>query len=514
MKRQLKGNNKYPSRSGFTLLVVLVVVSALSLIVYAYVDRMTSAFRMTRGYLRSLEVRRAAESGIELAAAALEEATRGDPSRGGVDEAKMHGLRNGSETLSPYIVSIVKPGRKLPTLSSIDKTQLGLENLSGRLNLRSLPLSHQRRPEARQRLMALPSMTSQIADAILDWMDPDEEPSEFGAEASYYNTVSSSKAPLNAPVERLDELLAVRGVTRQLLFGEESGTPRSGNAEISATPSSTPWCMYLTVDGAESNYMRNGEKKINVNGADMVGVYDRILAELGEKAASYIVAMRLVGTTEAEGRALSQSSGGDGKSASSRQKAAILRAQQQQSEAGVGNKGKRTAEIRAGMDLSRKPAFVIRSVFDLIGTKVRIDIDHKEVLLRSPWGGDAPDLSRTLQQMESVLAFGDEEVMNHRINVLEAPRPVLLSVPGMTTELADQLIALRSKTSNPLTEIYADKQGDMREIRNVLQYLTMGGDVYRGVSVVHVDGTRNALALEFVIDNTHTPAILLEMRER
>jgi hypothetical protein len=271
--------------------------------------------------------------------------------------------------------------------------------------------------------------------------------------------------------------------------------------------------MYLTVDGAESNYMRNGEKKINVNGADMVGVYDRISAELGEKAASYIVAMRLVGTTEAEGRALSESSGGDGRFASSRQKEAILRAQQQ-AESGVGSKGKRTMETRAGMDLSRKPAFVIRSVFDLVGTKVRIDIDHKEVLMRSPWGGDAPDLSRTLQQLESVLAFSDEEVVNHRINVLVAPRPVLLTVPGMTTELADQLIAMRPKTNNPLAEVYSSKQKDMREIRNVFQYLTIGGDVHRGVSVVHVDGTRNALALEFVIDNTHTPAILLEMRER
>jgi hypothetical protein len=61
-------------------------------------------------------------------------------------------------------------------------------------------------------------MTIEIADAILDWLDDDDEPREFGAEA---NTTRRwpPYAPKNGPLETVEELLLVRGVTPQLLFG-------------------------------------------------------------------------------------------------------------------------------------------------------------------------------------------------------------------------------------------------------------------------------------------------------
>ena len=35
--------------------------------------------------------------------------------------------------------------------------------------------------------MGLPGMTEDVADAILDWLDTDDEPRELGAEIEYYS---------------------------------------------------------------------------------------------------------------------------------------------------------------------------------------------------------------------------------------------------------------------------------------------------------------------------------------
>src|SRR5690606_13432288 len=65
--------------------------------------------------------------------------------------------------------------------------------------------------DARQLLMALPGMTEDIADAILDWIDEDDEPREYGAEIDYYAALGY--APANGPLTTIEQLLLVRGVT-------------------------------------------------------------------------------------------------------------------------------------------------------------------------------------------------------------------------------------------------------------------------------------------------------------
>lgn len=58
-----------------------------------------------------------------------------------------------------------------------------------------------------------------IADAVADWQDTDDLLHAEGAEQDYYGGLNPAYACKNAPVENLDELLLVRGVTRELYFG-------------------------------------------------------------------------------------------------------------------------------------------------------------------------------------------------------------------------------------------------------------------------------------------------------
>ena len=84
-----------------------------------------------------------------------------------------------------------------------------------------------------------------IVDAVKDWIDADDEVTEFGgAEDSYYQGLETPYSCKDAPVEFLEELLLVKGITKELFYGtkEKPGI---------------------------SNYLSpHGDGKININTAD------------------------------------------------------------------------------------------------------------------------------------------------------------------------------------------------------------------------------------------------------
>lgn len=88
-----------------------------------------------------------------------------------------------------------------------------------------------------------PEDVGNIIDAIKDWMDPDDEVTRFGAENSYYAARENPYSCKNSKLDFLEELLLVRGITRELFYGTKD------NPGISA---------YLTT---------HGDGKVNINTA-------------------------------------------------------------------------------------------------------------------------------------------------------------------------------------------------------------------------------------------------------
>ncbi len=84
----------------------------------------------------------------------------------------------------------------------------------------------------------------QLVDALVDWLDADDRESDYGAEDSYYRSLDPPYGCKNGPVEYIEELLLVKGMTPDLLFGT---TTTKGLAD------------YLTVFGDTG--------KININTA-------------------------------------------------------------------------------------------------------------------------------------------------------------------------------------------------------------------------------------------------------
>jgi general secretion pathway protein K len=72
-----------------------------------------------------------------------------------------------------------------------------------------------------ERLFEVLELDSELIDPIIDWLDPDNNPGPFGAEDPYYETLPSPYPCKNGPLSALEELLLVKGMTEEILYGQD-----------------------------------------------------------------------------------------------------------------------------------------------------------------------------------------------------------------------------------------------------------------------------------------------------
>jgi general secretion pathway protein K len=80
-----------------------------------------------------------------------------------------------------------------------------------------------------------------IVDSLLDWIDDNDLHRLNGAESDYYMSLSPPYKAKNAPLDRVEELLLVRGVTPEIFYGTpaaEKEEARPGLSEFVTTLSS------------------------------------------------------------------------------------------------------------------------------------------------------------------------------------------------------------------------------------------------------------------------------------
>ena len=69
--------------------------------------------------------------------------------------------------------------------------------------------------------MAMPYMTEDVADSILDWVDEDDDVRPYGAEVSYYQRADFPYEPRNAPMRTITELELVAGTDPEIVREED-----------------------------------------------------------------------------------------------------------------------------------------------------------------------------------------------------------------------------------------------------------------------------------------------------
>jgi general secretion pathway protein K len=63
-----------------------------------------------------------------------------------------------------------------------------------------------------------------LVDAIMDWRDEDELHRANGAENDYYAALAPGYTAKNGPLDSVDDLLWIKGITRELFFGHSEST--------------------------------------------------------------------------------------------------------------------------------------------------------------------------------------------------------------------------------------------------------------------------------------------------
>jgi type II secretory pathway component PulK len=516
------------SRRGFVLILVLVVIALLTLAGFTFSELMFTERKAAVISGRQGQALAAAESGIQMARNFLRKDMDTQNQLGGyydnpslfrgvlVTEDVNPADRTRFTIVSPSLENDIAPGG----------VRFGLENESCRLNLNTLMVIDKANKKSSQSddssaspntssssgssqsesstpktavdiLMKLPGMTEEIANAILDWMDSDSEARQNGAEADYYSGNQPAYSPANGPLTSIEELLLVRGVTPELLFGcdqnrnyvidsDESSTLSYSGTDNSDGSMNLGWAVYLTLYSAEKNVQSNGEARINLNQEDLQTLYDDLDDALGTQQANFIVGYRLYGAAAANAA------------------------------------GTSISQYTLDLDLSQQTAKVkLNSVLDLIGAKVPIPgSGDKTLLLESPFPNDPGEMSSYLPTLMDCTTVTSATAIPGRININQAPRVVLEGIPGITSDIVDQIIAQRVKDpknadANRRYETWLLSEGivTLDQMKALIPYITCGGDVYRLQSIGYNDDGSAAARIEAIIDATAEPVRVIFWRD-
>lgn len=386
--------------------------------------------------------------------------------------------------------------------------RFGLQNMSARLHLASVWRWEQATPgQGRQALLQLPGMTEEIADAILDWIDPDDVAREFGAESEYYQTLDRPYRAANALPAHLSELLYVRGVTRGHLRGagfsgqsafaadavtasgslpqpttelgaaglDSAGAGAMGDiAATAAAPGGVTgpgWEQLLTLHAAERNRSRRGAPRVFLNNSSLAALEQQLTGRLPDNLLRYILLARAYGV---------QFSGGSGTEPPTTLSTAAL-----------------------------TPTYQLVSAADLIDSIVQLPAGAGASRVQSPLQSANPDFSSQLATLLDQTTTRVETVVSGRIHPGLAPVAVLRALPGMTPDSVSQIITVRSalEPAEQQSPGWLLTRGllDVAAFRRVLPELTMGGDVFQTEIVVHRPTGGPLLRRNLLLDAASAP---------
>jgi len=501
------------------LVMVLVVITILALAGYSFSELMLGERRAAQVSMQQAQARALADSGMELARRFVLQDLDTQIQLGGCydNPQRFRGVLvvDDPRTQRRGRFAILSPRLDGDTMTGV---RYGLEDESTRWNLNALlVLDKTAKGGARQILMGLPGMTEDVADAILDWMDPDDQPREFGAEVDSYSGQSPPYAPKNGPLETVEELLLLRGITPGLLFGSDakrnglpsmiqSVDPALGEVDNSDGSMNRGWAAYLTLYSLENNMRADGTARINLNGDDLQQLYSDLSQALGNDAwATFIVAYRLFGPYKASG--------------------------------GAQAKGEQvTSDHYNLLDLTQKGKTKLKTIVDLIGAQVQVKTNSKSsggsskqssqsnqsktIILESPFANESDAIDSYIATLMDNVTANTAKVIPGRININQASRTVLSGIPGMTSDVVDAIISQRTldlaqaETSRRYeTWILSEGLVTLTQIKSLMPYICARGSVYRAQAVGYFEGGGPAVRIEFVLDATSRPAKVLFWRD-
>jgi general secretion pathway protein K len=252
------------SQRGIALLIVLWVMAILMVAALSFSVMIRAEGHGAMAFKEGMEKKRLAEAGIE---------------RGILEIVYRSVNRNQTVTLegkepwkldgTPYAVDMGKGGFVVRVVDESGKISLnGLTDSSG-IIVKNLLIQQSVSPED----------ADIIVDSILDWKDADDLHRLHGAESDYYRSLSKPYASRNADFETLEELILVRGMTPEILYG---------------TGKTKGVIHFLTVHG------KTGRININAAPKEILAALPGMDAEMAERIIEFRTAAQIGGENAAK----------------------------------------------------------------------------------------------------------------------------------------------------------------------------------------------------------------------
>ena len=537
--------NKFarPRRDGFFLIVVLVVIAVATMAAYSFTDTMLAYDEASHLSSDQVQTQAAADSGIDAARLALAQPPLMRNEAGGIQSNpnlfQAINIVSAADGGRACNFTILAPG--MDQTGRLGGVRYGLQNESARLNVNALMTLEKNSAAimpalamtgassldsgttdaiasdnlAASLLLALPGMSAEVADCILDWLDEDDEVRPNGAEIEYYSTLPTPYKPTNGPIGSVEELLLVRGVTPSLMFGVDAN--RNGVVDASEqnqsgvdinSVASLGLAAYITVHGLESNRRSDGTPRIDINQDDVEALFDELSGVVeNQDYATYLAAYRLYGvaaSASAGGLAGLENAAGGGQSGGG--------------DGGGGGKIPWTADAFESIDLSAGAAVKFSQMLDVIDSTLTIGQGGSQVTYTSPFTSDPLQMAAYMPLLMENFSTQDFETMPGRININDCPAELLLGLPLIDVETAQAIVEARSEPSdseNRQYETWPLVEGvvTVAQMRSLLPLVTAGGDVFRAQVVGYYETSAAATRVEAIIDATTVNPKVIHYRD-
>jgi hypothetical protein len=160
--------------------------------------------------------------------------------------------------------------------------------------------------------------------------------------------------------------------------------------------------------------------------------------------------------------------------------------------------------------LTQQPQGKIGRILDLIDAEVTLDTNGQSVTYSSPFTSSPIQMALYLPILMDKLTTLDSPIIPGRININEAPRQILVGIPGMTEEIVDQIMETRNDGSddeNRRFETWLLVEGlvSLDQMKTLSALLTGGGDVHRAQVVGYYENGSAFSRLEAIIDAAESP---------
>ncbi len=512
-------NGTDEQRHGVVLIVVLVLVVMMALAGFAFMNRMATEYEATliNGDLRQAQqtLSSAETYLIHLAkeyagASELDHPFTDDPElfSAQIVEPASSDFSDVSQTTTPRSrrwrfsvvnslseVSAEHRGQENEFQDIVPQPlmQFGLNNESGKLHLGRVMLWESEDPgTGRETLLQIPGMTQEAADSILDWIDADDEPREFGAEQEHYSQLDRPIEPRNGLPESHAELLFVKGVTRDAFHG-------NGPTSEWTSTSSKAWTDLLTIHSAEPNTDRFGNRRFNLNEVDPAVYADEStvpktsLTFLPQELAAFILLARRHGIAfppeDVNGSTILPSPA-----------PAAARLKQHE------------IQHRSGEDLSHGESLDLEqivSLADLIESSVQLPVVDGGDLVESPLQTDSTDFLETMKLLEERVTVDSDDTLIGRININTAPIPVLQALigdAGVATQIVQQRRVVDRSQKATTAWLLTQQVMDLPTYRRIYPHITTRGAVHSGEIVVYRQFGGPFLRRKLIIDASSSPA--------